>query len=70
MYSRFVVSELDEDSNKELGVFHAIGHLRATGKLYSYEEIHHDQIRQWFNENLEKAYTIYRFQRPFLSQTE
>jgi ketosteroid isomerase-like protein len=38
MYLRFVVSELDEDSNKELGVFHAIGHLRETGKLYSYEE--------------------------------
>ena len=54
MYLRFVVSELDEDSNKELGAFHAIGRLRATGKLYSYEEIHHDLIRQWFNENLEK----------------
>jgi len=54
MYLRFVVSELDEDSNKKLGVFHAIGRLRATGKLYSYEEIHHDLIRQWFNENLKK----------------
>jgi hypothetical protein len=54
MYLRFVVSELDEDSNKELGVFHAIGNLRAAGKLYSYEEIHHDLIRQWFNENLKK----------------
>jgi len=54
MYLRFVVSELDDDSNRELGVFHAIANLRAAGKLYSYEEIHHDLVRQWFNENLEK----------------
>ena len=65
MYSRFVVSELDEDSNKELGVFHAIGHLRATGKLYSYEEIHHDQIRQWFNENLKRPTRFTASKGPF-----
>jgi len=65
MYLRFVVSELDEDSNKELGVFHAIGHLRATGKLYSYEEIHHDQIGQWFNENLKKPTRFTASKGPF-----
>jgi hypothetical protein len=65
MYSRFVVSELDEDSNKELGVFHAIGHLRATGKLHSYEEIHHDQIRQWFNENLKRPTRFTASKGPF-----
>jgi hypothetical protein len=65
MYLRFVVSELDEDSNKELGVFHAIGRLRATGKLYSYEEIHHDLIRQWFNENLKKPTRFTASKGPF-----
>jgi hypothetical protein len=50
MYLRFVVSELDEDSNSELGVFLAIGNLREAGKLHSYEELHHDVIKQWFNE--------------------
>ena len=65
MYLRFVVSELDEDSNKKLGVFHAIGRLRATGKLYSYEEIHHDLIRQWFNENLKKPTRFTASTGPF-----
>ncbi|HLW97511.1 MAG TPA: hypothetical protein VKR82_02615 [Candidatus Acidoferrales bacterium] len=54
MYLRFVVSEIHEDSGRELGVFHAVGYLRDEGKLFDYEVEHHDEIRQWFNENLEK----------------
>ncbi len=54
MYLRFVVADIDEDSEKELGVFHAVRYLREDGKLYSYEEEQHDMIREWFNKNLEK----------------
>jgi hypothetical protein len=54
MYLRFVVADIDEDSERELGVFHAVGNLRAEGKLYPHEEVQHDAIRQWFNEHLEK----------------
>jgi hypothetical protein len=45
MYLRFVVSDIDEDSGKELGVFHAVGNLRRAGKLQPYEEERHDLIR-------------------------
>jgi hypothetical protein len=54
MYLRFVVPEIDEDSGRELGVFHAVRNLREEGKLDPHEEDEHDLIRTWFNENLEK----------------
>ena len=53
-YLRFVVADLDVNSGKELGVFHAVLRLRERGKLHAYEEKLHDSTRQWFNENLEK----------------
>lgn len=54
MYLRFVVSEIDEDSERALGVFHALRNLRDEGKLHAYEEDQHDMVRWWFNENLER----------------
>jgi len=54
MYLRFVVNDLHEESERELGVFHAILKLREAGKLSDYEEEHHDVLRQWFNQNLER----------------
>ncbi len=51
---RSVIADIDEDSERELGVFHAVGNLREQGKLLPHEEEQHDLIRQWFNENLEK----------------
>ena len=32
MYLRFVVPEIDEDSARQLGVFHALGNLRRAGE--------------------------------------
>jgi hypothetical protein len=54
MYLRFVVGEIDEDSQRELGVFHAIYSLSRQGALSEHEEQQHDAIRKWFNANLEK----------------
>jgi hypothetical protein len=54
MYLRFVVTEIDEDSQKELGVFHAVAYLREDGKLFDYEEKLYDEIRLWFNKHLER----------------
>jgi hypothetical protein len=65
MYLRFVVADIDEDSNEELGVFHAVRDLREEGKLYPYEEDQHDLIRQWFNENLEKPTKFTASKPPF-----
>src|SRR5215469_5996094 len=45
MYLRFVVAEIDDDSERSLGVFHAVWNLRDAGKLHSYEEDQHDMVR-------------------------
>ena len=65
MYLRFVVADIDEDSERRLGVFHAVGNLRRQGKLYAYEEDIHDSIRQWFNENLERPTRFTASKPPF-----
>jgi len=54
MYVRFVVAEVDDDSEREAGVFQAASKLRDTGKLYPYEESYLEELRQWFNLHLEK----------------
>lgn len=54
MFVRFVTTELDEESHKELGVFHAAGKLRDRGLLWQAEEALFQEIRDWFNINLEK----------------
>ena|ERR1700674_1314236 len=65
MYLRFVVPQIDEDSLKELGVFHAVGNLRRAGKLHPHEEEQHDLIREWFNENLDKPTKFTASKPPF-----
>jgi hypothetical protein len=54
MYLRFVVAEIDEDTSRELGVFHALGKLRDAGVLAPHEEETEDEIRKWFDKHLEK----------------
>jgi hypothetical protein len=54
VYLRFVVAYIDRDSGRELGVFQAVWNLRDRGRLSGDEETHHDSIRKWFNEHLEK----------------
>jgi hypothetical protein len=65
VYVRFVVADIDKDSDKELGVFHAVRTLRDSGELYQHEEAQHDQIRQWFNDNLEKPTRFTASKPPF-----
>jgi hypothetical protein len=52
MFLRFVVPEIDEDSERELGVFQAIHKLRKSGVLSGCEEGQDDLIAEWFDENL------------------
>jgi hypothetical protein len=54
MYLRFVVSDIDKDSERELGIFHGVQNLRDTGALYPHEEEAHDLICKWFDAHLEK----------------
>ncbi|HKV95645.1 MAG TPA: hypothetical protein VJW20_24080 [Candidatus Angelobacter sp.] len=65
MYLRFVVAEIDADSERTLGVFHAVRYLRDSGKLYPYEEDQHDLVRWWFNENLERPTRFTTAKRPY-----
>jgi len=54
MYLRFAVAEIDEDSQRELGVFHAIQKLELAGKLTEHEQEQQDLICRWFDKNLPK----------------
>jgi len=65
MYLRFVVADIDGDSERALGVFHAVRYLRAAGKLHAYEEDQHDIVRWWFNENLERPTRFTASRAPF-----
>jgi hypothetical protein len=65
LYLRFAVSDIDEDSQRLLGVFHAVGNLRWAGKLHPYEEEHHDAVRQWFDDNLRRPTRFTAAKPPF-----
>jgi hypothetical protein len=65
MYLRFVVADIDEDSERKLGVFHAVRNLREWGWLHPYEEEQHDLIRRWFDENLERPTRFTASKPPF-----
>ena len=54
MYLRFITSGIDEDSEREVGLFHAVFELRDSGKLSVEEEARLKEISDWFDENLEK----------------
>ena len=65
MYLRFVVADIDENSGRELGVFHAVRNLRDQQTLRAHEEEQHDSIVQWFNEHLEKPTRFTASKPPF-----
>ena len=54
MFLRFVTTELHDESHQELGIFHAARYLRDSGSLSQAEEELLQEIRDWFNNNLEK----------------
>lgn len=51
---RFVVPQIDPDSQMELGVFQAMASLRRTGRLDQHEEAEDDRIGKWFDEHLKR----------------
>ena len=65
VYLRFVVAEIDEDSERALGVFQAMWNLRNAGKLHAYEEDHYDSVRWWFNANLARPTRFTAAKAPF-----
>ena len=64
-YLRFVVPDVDEDSQMELGVFHAMGNLHGRGQLDPHEEEEYEGTREWFNQNLERPTRFTASKPPF-----
>jgi hypothetical protein len=54
MFLRFVTTELHRESHQELGLFQAAAKLRDSGSLSKAEEDLLQEVRDWFNANLEK----------------
>ncbi len=53
-FIRFAIGKLDEDSRRKQGVFHAFADLRYYGSLYWYEIELAAELRDWFDEYLER----------------
>ena len=65
MFLRFVISEIDAESQRELGLFQAIDRLRRRGVLSHYEERQDDSIGKWFDKNLAKPTRFTASKPPF-----
>jgi hypothetical protein len=65
MYLRFVVAEIDQDSSRELGVFHALGKLRNQGALDKHEEETEDEVHKWFDKHLKKPGRLTTAKPPY-----
>jgi hypothetical protein len=63
VYLRFVVSDVHEESERELGVFHAAENLRRDHRLHTYELDRHNSIVHWFDEHLSRP-TRFTASRP------
>lgn len=51
---RFVVPDIDEESQKDLGVFHAAKNLQRRGRLDPQEDDECERTMEWFDVNLER----------------
>jgi hypothetical protein len=54
MFVRFVVAEIDGNSGRRQGLFRAARALEDSGALNIQDVRYLEDIRDWFNENLEK----------------
>lgn len=52
MYLRFIVSQKDAESGRNMGLFMAMDSLRENGVLYDYEIELEEEIYKWFKKNL------------------
>ncbi len=65
MYLRFAIREIDEDSHRQLGVFHAARNLVESGNLLLSEEESLLEIRDGFNQHLDKPTRFTKSKPPF-----
>jgi hypothetical protein len=64
MLIRFVIHSNGEDSGRRQGLFQAMKALETSGVLFHYEQERYDEIRGWFNKNLERPTSFARSSKP------
>lgn len=64
MLIRFVIEKLDPDSGRRQGLFQAAKFLRESGQLSERDHQQLDEIREWFNTNLERPVRLSLSPRP------
>ncbi|MFZ1990752.1 MAG: hypothetical protein WAW96_13405 [Alphaproteobacteria bacterium] len=64
MFIRFIVHEIDSDSGRRQGLFQAAKALRESGRLAADDDTCLMDIREWFNENLERPERLAFSSRP------
>ena len=64
MFVRFVIKSIDQRSGRRQGLFQAARKLRLTGSLSDADYDHLEDIRAWFNQNLEKPTRLALSPRP------
>ena len=65
MFVRFVTAEVHHESHEELGVFQAAFRLRNNNMLSEEEGAIFQEIRDWFNENLDEPTRFTSAKPPF-----
>jgi hypothetical protein len=63
-YLRFVVSSIDPDSGRRMGIFHVVREFLRTGNPSRHEREILDAFGVWFNEALEQPTRFSRSRRP------
>ena len=65
MYLKFVVDEIDQDTSRELGVFHALEKLRNEGVFDKHEEETDEAVHRWFDKHLKKPDRLTAAKPPY-----
>lgn len=64
MFIRFVVGDIHEDSQREMGVFQAAYRLKRERQLPDHEQARLKALLRWFSEHLDKPLRFNRSRRP------
>jgi hypothetical protein len=64
MFVRFVIHKNDGESGRRQGLFQALAELSEDGLLLGFEQKQHDEVYEWFRQNLKKPRSFTRSTKP------
>jgi hypothetical protein len=64
MFVRFVIHQNDGESGRRQGLFQALSELSEDGLLLDFEQKQHDEVYEWFRQNLKKPRSFTRSTKP------